>query len=320
MDIKECWYELVIGSTQDLYEEVAAFFANYDIYEIVIYDSEELNKLQDSEIYWDYADEGLIREEREILYKVYFEAEEEFYLEIVSELEGFLKPYQSASLVKTRTLDPNEGLDEWKKYFKSFELVEGVIIRPSWEEEGGAKAPIAITMDPSGAFGTGTHETTRLCAELLAEELRSMSPSTLNSMSLLDVGTGSGILSILALKLGMGRAVGVEIDENALSIAEANAGVNGLTGRFTAKSDKESYGGPYDIVVANLVCHIILELKPRMQEAMRPGSLIILSGIIDGKEGEIEEAFDSVHYRLLSKLGENDWYAYKFKYLGGCHA
>lgn len=319
MEEKKLWYELVIASEVDIYEDVAAFFAGYDIYELVIFDSEELNKLEDSEIFWDYVDEGLIKEEREILYKAYFEGDEGFFKAIVEDLEVLLQNYSGAKLMETRTLDPNEGLDEWKKYFKAFELVEGVIVEPSWEEASDLKADIRITMDPSGAFGTGTHETTRLCSKLLADEIGSRVRRAGN-LRLLDVGTGSGILSILGLKLGLKEAVGVEIDENALKIAEENVVKNGLASSFVPKLDKENYGGPYDIVVANLVCHIILDLKARMQAAMEPGSVIILSGIIDGKEGEIEEAFDPLHYRLLSKVKENDWYAYKFKFLGGCHA
>lgn len=316
MEEKNLWYELVIASSHDIYEDVAAFFAVYDIYEIVIYDSEEINKLEDSEIFWDYVDEGLIKDKRELLYKVYFEGSEDYYTEIVEELQSFLQSYSSVSLLPSRTLDPNEGLDEWKKYFKAFELVEGVVVEPSWEKSGTEGNSIVITMDPSGAFGTGTHETTRLCSKLLAEELRTKSPSSLKNMRLLDVGTGSGILSILALKLGVGQAVGVEIDENALHIAEENAINNGLASSFFPKLDKEAYGGPYDIVACNLVCHIILELKSRIMNSMESGSILILSGIIEGKDGEIEAAFDSEHFRLLSKVRENDWYAYKFKFLG----
>lgn len=316
MEEKKLWYEIVIGSEEDIYEDVAAFFALRDIYEIVIYDSEDFNRLKDSEIFWDYVDEGLIKAKREIVYKAYFEANEAYYTELSSDLALFLAPLVGAKLLGTRTLDPNEGLDEWKKYFKAFELVEGVVVKPSWDVSEATGASITITMDPSGAFGTGTHETTRLCSRLLAEEIRSKSPCSLKNLKLLDVGTGSGILSILALKLGIAQAVGVEIDENALKIAGENALKNGLVSSFIPRSDKEDYGGPYEIVVANLVCHIILDLKARMEEGMEAGSIVILSGIIDGKEGEIEKAFDSGHYRLLSKLRENDWYAYKFKYLG----
>ncbi len=308
------WYEISISSFTDISEEINVFFGNFGITDMVTEDPAQLQNSENEGLYWDYVEgEGVLYDHEDIRYKLYAELEdsdiESFKLQVDSFLSNLVA---KAELLAFKEIDATEGLDEWKKYFVPFEICDGVVICPSWEEYFPKPSEIVIKMDPSGAFGTGTHETTSMCANLIADYIRNNSDK---NYRMLDVGTGSGILSILALKLGVESSVGVEIDEHALEIALENAELNAVGDGFIAQGSEEDYGNGYDIVVANLIAPIIIDLFDRLKLATRQGGIIVLSGVISSADEDIQKTFGADGFELVEHLTDNEWHAYLYRCL-----
>ena len=199
------------------------------------------------------------------------------------------------------TIEVKQCLEEdwannWKQYFHPIPVGERLLIRPVWEEEFDAAGRTVLHLEPGIAFGTGTHETTRLCLELLEQYLP-------QGGSMLDVGCGSGILAVAGLLLGAEKAVGVDIDEAAVRTARQNAALNGVEGRFTALcgnlTDKVS--GQFDLIAANIVADVILSLTDSLTPFLRPETIYLVSGVIDTREEEVaaklREGFDILEVR-----------------------
>jgi ribosomal protein L11 methyltransferase len=166
--------------------------------------------------------------------------------------------------------------DEYKKYFHPFKLCAGVVVRPPWEAYPAKKGERVLTLEPGRAFGTGLHETTSLVAEVLAshaEELR--------GRRVLDIGTGSGILALLALVLGAEHARAIDVDADAVRVAEENAEANGLTARFVADTTQlVALRDFYPVIVANIEAGVLTELAPFVAARAEAGALVVLSGLL----------------------------------------
>ncbi|PWM21579.1 MAG: 50S ribosomal protein L11 methyltransferase [Oscillospiraceae bacterium] len=191
----------------------------------------------------------------------------------------------------------------WKRYYHPIELSDRLAICPSWEEYIPREGQKMIRLDPGMAFGTGTHETTRLCLKLLERFLRP-------GMSMLDVGTGSGILAICAKLLGSGRTVGVDIDEVAVRVARENAALNGcgdielLCGDLAA-----DVTGCFDIVCANIVADAILRLSKDLPALMHAEGVCVVSGIIDTRCEEVQSGLRQAGLEPFETILENGWAA-----------
>ncbi|WP_343209252.1 50S ribosomal protein L11 methyltransferase [Anaerolentibacter hominis] len=206
-----------------------------------------------------------------------------------------------------------DWVNNWKAFFKPFRVDEEILIKPTWEScpEVG-EHDLVIEMDPGTAFGTGSHETTKLC-------ILALKPFMNPSIRLLDVGCGSGILSIIGMKLGAGEATAIDIDPSAVSAAEENAAVNGvdlsryhiLAGNILDDpSLKETVGTGYDVVAANILADVIIPLSGLIGEYMRPGGIFISSGIIDMKEAEVREALLANGFEIMEVNHMGDWVSF----------
>ena len=184
--------------------------------------------------------------------------------------------------LSTTGVEQEDWQNAWKKYYHAMDIGQRLAIVPGWEEYQTDRT--VITMDPGMAFGTGTHETTSLCLEVLDARIK-------GGERMLDIGTGSGILAIAALKLGAAEAEGVDIDPMCVRTAGENAQRNGVQDRFKVLvgdlSDKAS--GVYNIITANIVASAILSLAPHVPALMAPGAVFIASGIIDTRKEEVLE-------------------------------
>ncbi len=213
------------------------------------------------------------------------------------------------------TLDV-EGLDEedwaegWKKYFKPIPLGRVTIV-PAWEDYASTEGEVIIKIDPGMAFGTGTHETTRLVMKIMQDEI-------FGGESVLDVGCGSGILSICAAKLGASLCRAYDIDPVAVKVARENVERDGLSDKIeVGVSDLLSgvcrKSGGYTVCVANIVADIILRMLPDIGSYLAPGAPIILSGIVMDRAEEIECAAKALGYSVVRRECENDWVALMIK-------
>ena len=210
-------------------------------------------------------------------------------------------------------VDETEDIDwinNWKQYFKQF-YVDDILIIPSWEKvKEEDKEKMIIHIDPGTAFGTGMHETTQLC-------IRQLKKYVTEDTELLDVGTGSGILSIIALKMGARHAVGTDLDPCVVPAVEENKEVNEIPAEAfdmmigniiddTEVQDKVGYG-KYDIVVANILADVLVPLTPVIVNQMKPGAVYITSGIIDDKETTVVEAVKAAGLEIVEITYQGEW-------------
>lgn len=208
------------------------------------------------------------------------------------------------SLRTSESLPQVDWAQSWKQNFTSFQVGNRLIVHPSWETPCVEKNQVAIEIDPGMAFGTGTHATTRLCLEAIAEQLEGHH----RSLQLLDVGTGSGILAIGAAALGCDRVVATDIDPVACEVARENVTRNNLAGRVTVTSDPlEHIDGAYDLVVANILAEENIRLKKALLQLLQPEGWLILSGILKEKESLVAAAFAGAELNAMSPRYREDW-------------
>ena len=212
------------------------------------------------------------------------------------------------------TLEDVEDADwenNWKQYYKPMEIGERLLVIPQWEEaDPGDRVPLYL--DPGLTFGTGAHATTRLCLTALETLVR-------GGERVLDLGCGSGILSVAALRLGAGSALAVDIDDKCRTAARENAGLNGigpdrldiLVGNLlTDGAAAEKIGGGYDLVLANIVADVIIALAPRVRGLLSPGGTFLCSGIIEGRADEVAAALNAAGLEIRTRREDNGWYAF----------
>ena len=248
-------------------------------------------------------DEELLKKDRSKAFVHVYISPEENPAEAIAFLSERYNAEGIAHEISTASCAEEDWINNWKKYFKPIPVGEKLLIRPIWEQEYDPQGRAVLNLEPGIAFGTGTHETTRLCLELLEKYVRP-------GCRLLDVGCGSGILSVAGLLLGAQSAVGVDIDELAVKTAVQNAELNGVADRFTGicgnLTDKVS--GTFDVVAANIVADIIIELTASIEQFMRPDTVYLMSGIIDTREQDVlsvvEKKFD-----ILDRREEKGWIA-----------
>lgn len=213
--------------------------------------------------------------------------------------------------------DDKDWINNWKEFFKPFRVADDIVIKPTWEELKEVNSEdIVIEIDPGTAFGTGSHETTKLCIQALCKYI---TPST----ELLDVGCGSGILSIIGLKLGAKHAIGTDIDSNALTATLENVEVNHikeeqfsvLAGNIMDdKTMQEKIGmKKYDIVVANILADVIIPLSGMIQQHMKDDGVFISSGIIDMKKEEVKKALLTNGFEIIETIEMGDWVSFVAK-------
>jgi ribosomal protein L11 methyltransferase len=224
----------------------------------------------------------------------------------------------SGNITISETED-KDWMNNWKEFFKPFRVDDTIIIKPTWEKlEDTGEGDLIIELDPGTAFGTGTHETTKLCIIAIKKYIKEDS-------ILLDAGTGSGILSIIAKKLGAKEVLGIDIDPNATNSAIENAQVNQLeimdgsisfmTGNIIEDNGVRTQIGKekYDIVVANILADVIIPLSGVIGENMKAGGIFISSGIINTKEEAVREALLNNGFTILATNRMGDWVSFEAK-------
>ena len=204
--------------------------------------------------------------------------------------------------IKTSSVKEEDWATAWQAFYKPTKIGDRVVIVPIWEDYKPSDQEVIVKMDPGMAFGTGTHETTYLCLEVLDKSIK-------GGERVLDVGTGSGILGIGAILLGAGEVEGIDIDPTAVKVAKENAQLNGVADKFKVivgdLSDKAT--GKYDIIVANIVANAVMMLSETIKNFLKEGGLYITSGIIDTRKDEVVAKLQSLGLKILKIHEKNGW-------------
>ena len=191
----------------------------------------------------------------------------------------------------------------WKTHFSILPILDKLVIKPVWQELDYKDDRIVINLDPGMAFGTGHHPTTRMCLEELSRQ-------ELTGKSILDIGSGSGILSIAAVKLGALSCIGIDIDENAIDSALNNIEMNGVSENITLQTgvlDDLDSTFKYDVIVANITAQIIINLIPSISSYLKPNGIVITSGILSELFPEVENTFNQLGFECSSLINSGDW-------------
>jgi ribosomal protein L11 methyltransferase len=218
-------------------------------------------------------------------------------------------PDTSLSEIKSLSIADQDWLAEWKKGYEPIEIGSRLLIVPSWKAEKNS-GRLLIQIDPGMAFGTGTHETTRGCLEMLEKYWR--------GGSLLDVGTGTGILAIAAIKLAPGsRVIGFDIDPEAVEVAQENAAINNVSDEIEFEVNKLAsfHGQAFDLVLANLTADAIIPLAADFRQVIKSdGGELIVSGILREQEDEVRAALQHQGFRPIEEKPDGEWITYALRY------
>ena len=261
--------------------------------------------LENNRAYWDYVDE-------ELEHRFAGVSRVKFWLSDDEEGRAVLDRVLAAGhKVEQSRIADEDWENNWKQYYRPLPIGEKLLVVPAWEdaEEEGR---VVLRLDPGLIFGTGSHATTRMCLEKL-EQLY------VPDKRVLDLGCGSGILAIGALLLGCGSAMGCDIDPKAPDVAAENAALNGIgPERFTVyagdvltdRGMRAALGSGYDIVLANIVADVIIPLAPLARNYLRADGDFVCSGVIDGRQAEVEAALRRAGFRIVDHLCEEEWHCF----------
>lgn len=261
--------------------------------------------------HWDYVDEELLKRQSDRTVIKVYAADNEQGLEMFKDIERRIEELRQtpeAALYGTLEITVSDLPEEdwqsgWKQYYKPIH-VERLVVVPLWEDYTPAHGETVMKIDPGMAFGTGAHETTRLC-------LKALTKADLAGKTILDVGCGSGILSIGGVLLGADAAFGCDIDQLAVEVARRNAALNGLESKigYAAGDLLTVVEGQYPIVVANIVADVILTLLKDLHKVLLPGGLFVASGIIDDRKEELLAAIKAAGLTVIEVEEERGWVA-----------
>ena len=314
------YIELKIHASRQGIEAVLPLLMGYGIESVSVDDPADLDTIKDKEnpYEWDYIDESLNRhpdrepvlsvwlddtgENREIVQNIKIDIlklkAEEQYLTFGPDAD-FGRLY-----VETGTVDDEAWKDKWKEYFKPAKITERIVVRPTWEDYEAKAGELVLEIDPGTAFGTGTHETTSLCMKLLEKYAA-------GGIRVIDVGCGSGILSVAAALLGCKYVLGTEIDSEAVQIARENVTMNGVASQVKVLEADLLKGIPYkaDIIVANLMHNLVMQLAPDAYTHLDEGGVFISSGILLEKRDQVAAAVEAAGFEILEIPEDGEWCA-----------
>lgn len=304
------WLELKIDAAPAGLEPVSALLEDLGITGLVIDDEGDFQDfLEHNHAYWDYVDDQLMQEKKGLCRITFYLEDSPDGYNTLAQVRMALSrvkqehPEYGRLLLTMENMEDADWENNWKQYFHPIKIGERLLIRPTWEDEYDAEGRAVLHLEPGLAFGTGSHETTRLCLEALEKNIK-------GGEKVLDVGCGSGILAIASLLLGAESATGVDIDELAVKTAEENGKMNGfgsdrLTFIHGDLADKVS--GKFDIVVANIVADVIIMFCKTVPEFMADNAVFITSGIIDIREQEVVGAFAENGFEIIARHADGGW-------------
>lgn len=306
------WCEISIQTSHEAVELIAEIFRDLGASGVVIEDPELVNDYITSGK-WDYTDIPIAKETEVVVEKAY--------LPVNGELEGRIQTLQqeikalesrgvntAPAVLTTTELQDEDWSDTWKQYFHTEKPGERVVIKPTWEEYAPQGDEVVIELDPGAAFGTGTHATTSMCIRQLEKLVKP-------GMTVFDVGTGSGILSIISAKLGAKNIQAVDHDDSVLKIVEENLEQNNVQDIISvAQSDlMQNVHGKAELVIANIIADIIIRLFDQLDEHLEQGGTLLTSGIIEDRIEDVLAVAEKHGYGVVERLENKGWACITFK-------
>ncbi len=299
------WTEITVKIPTE-YTDTAAAIANMTVpYGIYIEDYSDLEAKAEEIAHIDLIDEELINKDRtEALIHIYISE-----CDNAAEALAFLKERLTAENIPfscgAEGVNDADWSENWKKYFHATEIGDKLAIVPSWEEYDNKENRKILHIDPGAAFGTGTHATTSLCLSMLENYVAEGS-------KMLDIGCGSGILSIASVLLGAETAVGVDIDAQSVKTAKENAELNNVSGKteYIVGDLADKISGKYNVVCANIVADVVIRLLGDVRTFMEENAVLLVSGIIDARENDVLAAAEKHGFKVKEKQYKDNWCAF----------
>ncbi len=304
------WMEAVVHTTTMGADLVSEVLMNAGAAGTAIEDRYDVASSQKKDGMWDMIDEHIYDHMSEdVLVKAYFSADanaKETLLLVGERLAGLARAdlgFDAGSLkLESRRVHEQDWAENWKRYYKPFRVGERIVIKPSWETYDAQEGDLVLELDPGMAFGTGTHETTFMCMQQLE---RFVTPCC----KVIDVGCGSGILSLAAAKLGAGDVLAIDLDESAVKVARENVHKNALDGVVRVEHGDllEHREEKADVIVANIIADVICALCDPVKAHLLSGGVFICSGIIREREEDVQRALAAAGYRVCHRLEKGEW-------------
>ncbi|MBE6776669.1 MAG: 50S ribosomal protein L11 methyltransferase [Ruminococcaceae bacterium] len=302
------WTEITIKVPQKD-TDLAAAIANMTVpYGIYIEDYSDLEEKAEEIAHINLIDEDLLKKDRDISIIHIYISECDNALEAVEFLKERFTAENITFEVGSIGVDDTDWNENWKKYFHTSEIGEKLVIVPSWETYDNKNGRTVLNIDPGAAFGTGTHATTSLCLALLENYIK-------EDTKMLDIGTGSGILSIASVLLGAKSAIGVDIDAQSVKTAKENAEINKMADKceFIVGDLADKISGKYNIICANIVADVIIKLFQNVEQFLEENGVFIISGIIDIRKDDVLAAAKEKNFMILEEKYKDNWCAFVLK-------
>lgn len=301
------WIEVRVITKSEALEPVSGIFYSLDCKGVAIEDPEDILGREQGPLTWDFADINVLEHKGKVaVVKAYF-AEEDNIEEILGYVNEKLVELKEMGIdlgeakVEHEKMYEEDWANTWKQYYKPSKVGEKIVVKPIWEEYEQKEGELVVNLDPGMAFGTGTHETTRMCIQALEKYVKEES-------TVFDVGCGSGILAIAAAKLGAKLAVGVDLDPVAVESSIENVGYNNLNNIEILHGNLvEVIDGKADIVVANILSEIICILTDDVKRVMKDGGVFITSGIIHDRVDMVCEKLEATGFEVIEKNRDGEW-------------
>ena len=308
------WYEVTLVSTHEGADLFADALFSVGCGGVSIYDKQDIVALYDSDIVWDYIDENLVNnlDDRVFVKGIIGEEEKtEVLQKIAEEIENLKKnsPFNLGSgEIIVNSIDDEDWKNEWKKYYKPI-VTKSVTVVPVWIKYNKiSDKEKTLWINPGMAFGTGEHETTKMCLDLLGE-------IDVSGKTVIDVGTGSGILGIASILSGAKSVYMCDIDSTAIDTAKENARLNKVSDRCEIERADllEKSKEPADVVFANITADILIRLSKDIGRFLKDDGTIILSGIIHARLDEVKSAYENCGFKFVRHVRDGEWNALEFK-------
>ncbi|WP_032121927.1 50S ribosomal protein L11 methyltransferase [Clostridium amazonitimonense] len=301
------WLEVKVITKSEAIEPITGIFYTLDVKGVAIEDPDDILKREQGALTWDFADINILEYKGEAaVVKGYFSVEDEAET-IVSFIKNRIEEIKSLGIdvgegkVLYAKVKEEDWANNWKKYYKPTKIGANIVVKPIWEEYIKASDEIVLELDPGMAFGTGTHETTRMCVEAIEKYVES-------NMDVFDIGTGSGILAIAAAMLGAKKVVGVDLDPVAVDSARENIKFNNLNNIEVLEGNLiDVVQGKADIVVANIIAEIICLLTEDVKKVLKEGGLFITSGIIHDRRDMVIDKLQEEGFEIVEVNKDGEW-------------